>query len=114
VHYRRKRRAWRLPRRGRRTKRYVKIVYYIRFSRYEQEVLTALLFFITVPQRRRKQSTLKEQLGKWKASEELNKELMGEASAKLQRPKSVDPGTFPIRLCSGVHDFRTCCGAQGW
>jgi hypothetical protein len=45
-------------------------------------------------QRRRKQTHLREQLGKWRAEEELNKELVGAASAKLQRPKSVDPGEW--------------------
>lgn len=36
---------------------------------------------------------LREQLGKWKEAETLNKELLGEVNAKMQRPKSVDPGT---------------------
>lgn len=42
---------------------------------------------------RRKQLSAKQQLDKWKASEALNQELVVEATAKLQRPKSVDPGT---------------------
>lgn len=46
-------------------------------------------------QKRRKQLSVKDQLDKWKRSEELSRELVTEASYKLQqRPKSVDPGTF--------------------
>lgn len=35
---------------------------------------------------------MREQLGRWKEAEQVNKELVGAASAKLQRPRSVDPG----------------------
>ena len=43
-------------------------------------------------QKRRRQLSTRDQLDKWKRSEELSKELVTEASNKLQRPKSVDPG----------------------
>lgn len=49
-------------------------------------------------QKRRKQLTVRDQLDKWKRSEELSKELVTEASNKLQRPKSVDPGIADTEL----------------
>lgn len=67
-------------------------------------------------QRRRKQATLRQQLSKWKEAEELNKELVGEADARLQRPKSVDPGIYiqhipTLLLCLLL--ILSCCMCVG-
>jgi len=48
-------------------------------------------------QRRRKQLINKQQVEHWKKGEELNKELSEQAQARLQRPKTVDPGVLRRR-----------------
>lgn len=61
---------------------------------------------------RRKQLSTKQQLDKWKASEALNQELVVEATAKLARPKSVDPGkslSMNIVGLATLYQNEKCC-----
>lgn len=57
------------------------------------------LNYILLQQKRRKQAGARQELQKWKESEALNQELVVEATAKLQRPKSVDPGKQTSFIC---------------